>query len=147
MSNLATLGKHLEMVFVQHILLCFNRRCQGSSFTATQDCRRCWETVPLPAFKKRKKKIPAICCSRGRILLGDAVKLPIAALGASRLAGEVSPRRFAGEVGGLEHGAGPLALPVGQGPPRPAGKGTALCSASALKALPSEGRAAAWDKL
>jgi len=150
LSNLATLGKHLEMVFVQHILLCFNRRCQGSSFTAAQGCRRCWETVPLRACKrKEKKKTPDICCCRGRVGAAGAgwvrrgFPLP-GSVGASRPAS--SPRAAsAGELGDLRHGAGPAARPGARGPP--VLPSTAPSPPAGLKALPSKSHAAVCDKL
>lgn len=125
LSNLATLRKHLEMVFVEHILLCFNRRCRGSSFTAAQGCGQRWETGPLPAFRNREKKIPHLCSSRGRILLGNALELPLPSS-----AGPFWPV-FAGEVGGFQHGA------AGQG------WGHCLVFSLGIKALPSESPLAA----
>lgn len=83
LSNLATLGKHLELVFLQHILLCFKRRCQGSSFTATQGRGRGREMLGCRLEEGNKGKIPDICCfwaGLGRILRGQAMEGPHAEL-------------------------------------------------------------------
>lgn len=148
LSNLATLRKHLEMVFVQHILLCFNRRCQGSSFTATQDCRRCWERVPLPAFKKRKKENP-------RYLLLPGQDPPRRCDGASHCRALWVPSgrrglpmpRLPGRGVSSSTERGRLHCRWDRVPPVLQRGGTALCSPLGLKALPSKSHAVACDKL
>lgn len=40
---------------------------------------------------------------------------------------------FAGEGGEFQHGVGPFALPVGQGPPRPAARGHCLVLSLAIE--------------
>lgn len=65
LSNLATLGKHLEMVFVQHILLCFNRRCQGSSVAASRGCGRRWSRPLCPPSQSNSPLSGAGAASAG----------------------------------------------------------------------------------